>query len=76
MRNPRRDALEYGILLATTASVAVAYGVLAYVRFNNVDPERKLRVDLTKPVDFREAARELRELGRRRRGGDGDGSAN
>jgi hypothetical protein len=66
MGNPRRDALEYGVLIALTSSMAVAYGLLiAYTQQREPDGQRRRlpRVDLDASVDLREAWDELRNFG-------------
>lgn len=53
--------------------LSVGYGVLWYVRFHNkqLPPDERMRLDLSKPLDYKEAIRELQEMGRRGRGNDG-----
>jgi hypothetical protein len=66
MGNPRRDALEYGVLIALTSSMALAYGLLiAYTQQREPDGQRRRlpRVDLDASVDLREAWNELRNFG-------------
>jgi len=66
MGNPRRDALEYGVLIALGSSMAVAYGLLiAYTQQREPDGQRRRlpRVDLDASVDLREAWNELRDFG-------------
>jgi len=66
MGNPRRDALEYGVLITLGSSMAVAYGLLiAYTQQREPDGQRRRlpRVDLDASVDLREAWNELRDFG-------------
>ncbi|KAL3783279.1 hypothetical protein ACHAW5_010271 [Stephanodiscus triporus] len=66
MGNPRRDAFEYGVLIALTSSMAVAYGLLiAYTQQRTPDGQRRRlpRVDLDASVDLGEAWDELRKFG-------------
>lgn len=66
MGNPRRDAFEYGVLIALTSSMAVAYGLLiAYTQQRTPDGQRRKlpRVDLDASVDLGEAWDELRNFG-------------
>ena len=66
MGNPRRDALEYGVLITLGSSMAVAYGLLiAYTQQREPDGQRRRlpRVDLDASVDLREAWNERRDFG-------------
>lgn len=60
MGNPRRDAVEYGILLAMTTSCAVACGIMLATNFN--EDGKKKRVDLNETVDLGQAMKELRKF--------------
>ena len=63
MRNPRRDAIEYGILVTLTTAMAGAYGVILYLGMTpdeNGNPRKKMKVDLNEPVDIGAALRALR----------------
>ncbi len=66
MGNSRRDALKYGVLIALTSSMAMAFGLLiAYTRQHAPDGQRRRlpRVDLDASVDLGEAWDELRNFG-------------
>jgi len=61
MRNPRRDAIEYGIFLVLLGCSATGYGLLGLVRYHNFrNPEQKIAIDLEKPFNFDEMMRELK----------------
>jgi len=63
MRNPRRDAIEYGILVTLTTVMAGAYGVILYLGMTpdeNGNPRKKMKVDLNEPVDIGATLRALR----------------
>ena len=67
MGNPRRDAIEYGVLVTLTASMAAAYAVLiAYSNQRTPDGQRRKlpRVELDKPVDLGEMWAEIKDFGR------------
>jgi len=67
MGNPRRDAIEYGVLLTLTASMAAAYAVLiAYSNQRTPDGQRRKlpRVELDKPVDLGAMWAEMKDFGR------------
>lgn len=72
--NPRRDALEYGVLLTVATSLSVAFGLLVYMKYNedgeNAPPRQRL--NLNAPVDLQQAWRELQLYGR----GGGSGGSN
>jgi hypothetical protein len=74
--NPRRDALEYGVLITVATSMTVMFGIFAYIRCTE-DPSNRQRLDLNAPVNFGEAWRELQRYGRdgSDRGGDKDGGS-
>lgn len=75
MRNPRRDAIEYGVLVTLTTMMAGAYGVIIYLGMTpdeNGKPRKMEKVDLNAPVDIRGALRELR-YGKGFGGGGGSG---
>lgn len=76
MRNPRRDAIEYGVLVTLTTMMVGAYGVMIYLGATpdeNGKPRKLEKVDLNAPVDIRGALRELR-YGKGFGGGGGVGS--
>lgn len=64
--NPRRDALEYGILLTVATSLSVGFGLLIFMKYNedgeNSPPRQRL--NLNAPVDLQQAWRELQTYGR------------
>ena len=63
MRNPRRDAIEYGVLVTLTTMMVGAYGVIIYLGMTpdeNGKPRKLEKVDLNAPFDLRGALRELR----------------
>jgi len=63
MRNPRRDAIEYGVLVTLTTMMVGAYGVMIYLGATpdeNGKPRKLEKVDLNAPVDIQGALRELR----------------
>ena len=67
MGNPRRDAIEYGVLITLTASMATAYAILiAYSNQRTPDGQRRKlpRVELDKPVDLGEMWTEIKDFGR------------
>ncbi|KAL7431240.1 hypothetical protein ACHAXH_006991 [Discostella pseudostelligera] len=67
MGNPRRDAIEYGVLITLTTSMAAAYAVLiAYSNQRTPDGQRRKlpRVELDKPVDLGEMWAEMKDFGR------------
>jgi hypothetical protein len=67
MGNPRRDAIEYGVLITLTASMATAYAILiAYSNQRTPDGQRRKlpRVELDKPVDLGEMWMEMKNFGR------------
>ncbi len=67
MGNPRRDAIEYGVLITLTASMATAYAILiAYSNQRTPDGQRRKlpRVELDKPVDLGEMWTEMKDFGR------------
>lgn len=64
--NPRRDAIEYGILLTVATSLSVGFGLLVYMKYNEGgegDPPRQ-RLNLNTPVDLQQAWKELQQYGR------------
>jgi hypothetical protein len=61
--NPRRDALEYGVLLTVATSMTVVFGIFAYIRCTE-DPSNRQRLDLHAPVNFGQAWRELQRYSR------------
>lgn len=72
--NPRRDALEYGILLTVATSLSVGFGLLVYMKYNEGGegaPPRQ-RLNLNEPVDLQRAWQELQQYGR---GGDNGGGS-
>mmetsp|Transcript_20384 Transcript_20384/g.31463 ORF Transcript_20384/g.31463 Transcript_20384/m.31463 type:complete len:101 (+) Transcript_20384:275-577(+) len=84
MRNPRRDAAEYAILLALGASVTVGIGIMLTTDFrHDTETGKESKIDFrhAKPVNLQDAMKELRQLKYRgigdfrgkQRGGDGEG---
>ena len=63
-KNPRRDIIEYGVLLTLTTGVTAAAGLIAFMNFTDFESFQKQRVDLSAPVDFKGAWRELQRLGK------------
>jgi len=60
--NPRRNALEYGILVGLTTSMACAYGVMIYIFSTpgkDGQPRQLGKVDLNAPINFGEMWKEL-----------------
>ena len=70
--NPRRDALEYGVLLTVATSLSIGFGLLIYMKYNEDGENGRQRLNLNAPVDFQQAWRELQSFGR----GGGAGSNN
>jgi hypothetical protein len=63
MGNPRRDAIEYGVLIGLTSSMAIAYGLLiAYTQQRDADGKRRRlpRVNLDESVNLGEVWDEMR----------------
>ena len=61
--SPRRDAIEYGVLVTLASGMAAAYGILiAYTSRREPDGERRRlpRVDLDEPVDLAAAWEDLK----------------
>jgi hypothetical protein len=64
MGNPRRDALEYGVLITITASMATAYAfLLAYSSQSTPDGQRRKlpKVNLDEAVDMGKAWEEMKQ---------------
>ena len=64
MGNPRRDALEYGVLITITASMATAYAfLLAYSSQSTPDGQRRKlpKVNLDEAVDMGKAWGEMKQ---------------
>jgi hypothetical protein len=59
--NPRRAALEHGILMALTSSMVVGLGIMIYAKKSNGGLPR---LDLDAPVDFKSAFGEINQLAR------------
>lgn len=74
--NPRRDALEYGILLAVATSLSVGFGLLVYMKYNEdgVNSPPRQRLDMNAPLDLQQAWRELQSYGRGGGGGNNPGT--
>jgi len=76
--NPRRDALEYGILLTVATSLSVGFGLLIFMKYNedgeNAPPRQRL--NLNAPVDLQQAWRELQNYGRGGSSGGNQGGSN
>jgi len=68
--SPRRDALEYGMLLFCTTGLSAGLGLMLYMRNS---PGGLEKLDLDSTVDFKGAWRELKQLRDRAIGGDGGG---
>lgn len=67
MGNPRRDAIEYGVLVTLTASMAAGYAILiAHANQRTPDGQRRKlpRVELDKPIDLGEMWAEMKVFGR------------
>lgn len=65
--NPRRDAVEYAILITVATSITAAFGVLAYIKwFEDEMPHPLPKLDLNAPVNFQQALRELEQINRNR----------
>lgn len=58
--NPRRDAIEYGVLMTLTTTMVAGLGMLLYV--NRTHPGGLPKLDLDAPVDFKGAFRELQKM--------------
>ena len=66
MGNPRRDAIEYGVLIGLTSSMAIAYGlIIAYIQQRDADGRRRRlpRVDLDASVNIGEVWDEMKNIG-------------
>ncbi|KAL7436850.1 hypothetical protein ACHAXM_006684 [Skeletonema potamos] len=64
MGNPRRDALEYGVLMTITTSMAAAYAfLLAYSSQSTSDGKRQKlpKVNLDDAVDMAQAWEDVKE---------------
>lgn len=64
MGNPRRDALEYGVLMTIAASMAGAYAfLLAYASQSGADGKRQKlpKVNLDESVDLAQAWEDMKE---------------
>ena len=64
MGNPRRDALEYGVLMTITTSMAAAYAfLLAYSSQTGADGKRQKlpKVNLDESVDLAKAWEDVKE---------------
>mmetsp|Transcript_23281 Transcript_23281/g.38376 ORF Transcript_23281/g.38376 Transcript_23281/m.38376 type:complete len:106 (-) Transcript_23281:406-723(-) len=64
MGNPRRDALEYGVLMTITTSMAAAYAfLLAYSSKTGADGKRQKlpKVNLDESVDLAKAWEDVKE---------------
>ena len=60
--NPRRDAIEYGVLLTLTSTMVAGLGLMLYTI--KTQPEGLPKLDLDAPVDFKNAFRSLQQLAR------------
>ena len=69
--NPRRDALEYGILMFCTTGMTVGLGLMLYGRNT---PQGLGKLDLNAPFDLKGALKELSQM--RDRAVSGGGSSN
>mmetsp|Transcript_27368 Transcript_27368/g.33848 ORF Transcript_27368/g.33848 Transcript_27368/m.33848 type:complete len:92 (+) Transcript_27368:170-445(+) len=58
--NPRRDAVEYGILMTLTTSMCGAVGLMLYMA--NAQPGGMSSVDLDAKLDFKTAWREIGQV--------------
>jgi hypothetical protein len=57
--NPRRDALEYGMLMVCTTGLTAGLGLMLYMRNSSQGLEK---VDLNAPFDMKGAFQELKRL--------------
>ena len=65
--NPRRDAVEYAVLLAVATSITAAFGVLTYIKwYEDEATNPRPTLDLNAPVNFQQALRELVQFNRNR----------
>lgn len=65
MRNPRRDAIEYGVLLTLSTVMAGAMGLMIYLRKTPMEdgtPRKLETIDLDAPVDFARIWKELKHI--------------
>eukprot|EP00555_Chaetoceros_dichaeta_P010553 CAMPEP_0198256982 /NCGR_PEP_ID=MMETSP1447-20131203/6764_1 /TAXON_ID=420782 /ORGANISM="Chaetoceros dichaeta, Strain CCMP1751" /LENGTH=96 /DNA_ID=CAMNT_0043943759 /DNA_START=131 /DNA_END=421 /DNA_ORIENTATION=- len=65
MRNPRRDAVEYGILLTLSTAMAGAMGLMLYLKKTPAQDgtsRRLQKIDLDAPVDFAGTWKELKKI--------------
>ena len=58
--NPRRDAIEYGILMTLTTTMVAGLGLMIYA--SRQSPEGLPKLDLDAPVDFKSAFREVQQI--------------
>lgn len=56
--SPRRDALEYAMLMFCTTSLTAGMGLMLYLRKNGMDE----KIDLNAPFDMKGALSELSQL--------------
>lgn len=64
--NPRRDAIEYGVLFTLASAMVTGLGLMIYVR----KTQGLEKLDLNAPLDFNGAWKELKMM--RERGISGD----
>ncbi len=60
--NPRREAMEFGVLLGLSTTMIVGLGVMIYV--SKQSPTGVPKLDLDAPVDFRKAFAEVQQIAR------------
>lgn len=65
--SPRRDALEYGMLMVCTTGLTAGLGLMLYMRNT---PEGLDKVDLNAPFDLKGSLQELTKLRDRVLGGE------
>ena len=74
MRNPRRDAVEYAMLIAISSSMAVAFSIMLCVDYRSDENGQKQKIDFREPKAYNssDAAKEFRRIRNRvGRGGSG-----
>lgn len=63
--NPRRDAIEYGLLLTLTTTMTAGLGLLLYVaKTLPEEGQQHPRLNLDAPMDFKGAFRTLQQFAR------------
>ncbi len=58
--NPRREAIEFGVLLGISTTMVVSLGAMIFV--SRQSPDGLPKIDLDAPVDFKKAFAEVRQI--------------